>query len=61
MKNSICNYAGTFDVSCVKFSNSISLVSRDSDTDSENISLIQRFVSDGQKTCSLKGVSLIGI
>ena len=27
----------------------ISLVSRDSDTDSENVSLIRRSVSDGQK------------
>ena len=38
----------------------ISLVLRDSDTDSENVSLIQCSVSDGQKTLSSKGVSLLG-
>ena len=48
------NYVGTFDVSCgmfsnVTISNFISLVLRDSDTDSENVSLIRRSVSDGQK------------
>ena len=42
------------------FSNVISLVLRDSDTDSENVSLIRHSVSDGQKTCNSKGVSLIG-
>ena len=57
---------GTFDVSCsmfnnLIFSNVISLVLRDSDTDSENVSLIWLSVSDGQKACSSKGVSLIGI
>ena len=34
---------------------------RDSDIDSENVSLIWRSVSDSQKTCSSKGVSLKGI
>ena len=58
------NYMGTFDVSCcmfsnVIFSNVIRLVLRDSDTDSENVSLIRCSVTDGQKTCSSKGVSLI--
>ena len=48
---------GIFDFSCGMFSNVISLVLRDSDTDSENVSLIRRSVSDGQKTCSSKGVS----
>ena len=52
---------GTFDVSCGKLSSVISLVSRDSDTDSENVSLIRRSVSDGQKTCSSKDLSLMGI
>ena len=33
----------------------------DSDTDSENVSLVRRSVSDGQKPCSSKGVSLMGI
>ena len=56
-----CNYMGTCDVSCVCFSNVISLILRDSIMDSENVSLIQPSVSDGQKTCSSKGVSLIGI
>ena len=41
--------------------NVISLVLRDSDTDSENVSLIRRSVSNSQKTCSSTGVSLIGI
>ena len=45
-----CNYGGTFDVSWVMFSNVFSLVVRDSDMDSENVSLIRRSVSDGQKT-----------
>ena len=53
-----CNYAGTVDISCGILSNVIlfspSLVLRESDTDSENISLILLTVSDGQKTCSLK-------
>ena len=45
-----CNYVGTFDISCSMFgnviiSNVISLVLNDSDTDSENVSLIQRSVS----------------
>ena len=57
---------GTFDVFCGMFcnviiSNVISLVLKDSDTDSGNVSLIWRSVSDGQKTCSSKGVSLMGI
>ena len=39
----------------------ISLVLKDSDTDSENVSLIRLSVSDGQKTSSSKGESLIGI
>ena len=48
-------YAATFDISRGMFSNGIinnviSLVLRDSDTDSENVSLIRRSVSDGQKT-----------
>ena len=50
-----------FGVSCGMFSDVSSLVLRDSDTDSENVSLIRRSVSDGQETCSSKGVSLIGI
>ena len=55
------NYAGTFDVSCNMFSDDISLVLRDSNINSENISLIQLSISDGQKTCNAKSVSLIGI
>ena len=43
------------------FSSVISLVLRDSDSDSDNVSLILFSVSDGKKTCSSKGVSLIGI
>ena len=43
------------------FNNIISLVLRDIDRDSENISLIRRFVSDDQETCSSKDASLIGI
>ena len=40
----------------------ISLVLRDSDMDSENLSsLIRLFVSDGKKTVSSKVVSVIGI
>ena len=38
-----------------------SLILRDSDTDSENVSLIRLSVLHGQKTCSSKVVSLIGI
>ena len=34
------------------FNNIISLILRDSDTDSENVSLIRGSVSDGQKTSS---------
>ena len=52
------NYAGTLDVSFDTFNNAISLVLRDSDTDSENVS--QRSGSNGQKTWSSKSVSLIG-
>ena len=48
-----------FDVSCDMFSYVISLVLKESDTDSENVSLIWHSVSDGQKACSSKGVSLI--
>ena len=60
------NYAGTFDVSCGMFSNvpissTINLVLRGSDTDSENVNLIRRSISEGQKTYSSKGVPLIGI
>ena len=60
------NYVGTSDVSCGMFRNVIiskviSLVLRNSDTDSENVSLIRHSVSDGRKTCSANGVSLIGI
>ena len=29
--------------------------------DSDDVSLIRRSVSDGQKTCSSNGISLIGI
>ena len=40
----------------------VSLVLKDSDTESENLSsLIRPSVSDGQKTDSSKGVSFIGI
>ena len=40
----------------------VSLVLKDSDMDSENLSsLIRHFVSDGQKTDSSKVVSVIGI
>ena len=40
----------------------VSLVLKDSDMDSENLSsLIRLSVSDGQKTDSSKGVSFIGI
>ena len=62
-RNSIlkCNYAGTIGVSCDMLNDVISIILRNSDTDSENVSLIQRSVSDGQKTCTPKGVSLIGI
>ena len=40
-RNSFCkrHYAGTFDVSCGMFNDVISLYSRHSDTDSENVSL----------------------
>ena len=34
---------------------------RDTDTDSENVSLIWHSISYGRKTCSSKGVSLIDI
>ena len=40
----------------------VSLLLKDSDMDSENLSLLIRLsVSDGQKTDSSKGVSFIGI
>ena len=49
----------TFDISCDMFSNTIglspSLVLKDSDTDSENVSLILPSVSAGQKRCNSKG------
>ena len=46
----------------VIISHVISLVLKYNDTDSVNGSLIRRSViSDGQKTCSSEGVSLIGI
>ena len=45
-----CNYAGTSDVSCHMLSNIISLILRDSVTDSENVSLIRISLSYGQKT-----------
>ena len=45
----------------VIISNVISLVLRDSDTDSQNVSLILRSVSDGQKSYNSKDVSMIGI
>ena len=54
-------YAGTFDVPYGMFNNAISLVLGDSETDSENIILIWRSVSDGQKTCSSMDVSLIDV
>ena len=48
-------------VSNVIHGNVTILVLRDSGTDSENVNFIRRSVSDGQKTCSSKGVSLTGI
>ena len=53
-------------ICCSMFSNVIisdviSLDLWDSDINSEKVSLIWRSVSDGQKICSSKGVSLIGI
>ena len=65
-RNSILNVITrehlTFLATCyVIISNFISLVLRDSDRDSENVSLIRRSVSDGQKTCSSKCVSRIDI
>ena len=55
------NYGGTFDVSCIMFSNVFHLLLRVNDMESENVTLIRRSVSDGQKTSSSKGVSLIGV
>ena len=60
------NYLETYDVSCSMFSNVIisniiSLILRDNDLDSENVSLIRLSMSDGQKTCNSNVVSLIGI
>ena len=43
------------------FSDVISLVLRDSDTDTENVNLIWHFVSVGQVKCNSKGVLMIGI
>ena len=40
----------------VIISNAISLVLRNSDTDSENLNLIRRSVSGSQKTCVSQGV-----
>ena len=45
----------------VLISNNNSLVLRDNHTNSENISLIWRSVSAGQKTCNLKGVLVRGL
>ena len=57
-RNSI--YAGKFDVSCGMLSNAISLVLCDSDMDSENVSLIRLFVSDGQfKGCIIERYIMI--
>ena len=42
-------------------SNVLNLALRDRDTDTENVTLIRLSVSDDQKTCSSKGVSLVGI
>ena len=60
-----CNYMGIFDVSCGMFSIIIVFspgpVLRDMDMDSDNINLMWLFASDGQKTCSSKGVSRIAI
>ena len=50
-----CNHTGKFDVFCP------SLISIDSVTDSENVSLIWLSVPDDKKTCSSKGLSLISI
>ena len=48
----------TVDVFCnIMYSNIISFLLRDSDTDSENVSLIRRSVSECQKTCSSKGIT----
>ena len=49
------------DVSCSMLSDVLSLVLRDSDTDSKNVSLIRRSVLNGQITSFSNGVSLIGI
>ena len=58
-------HAGPLNVPYVMFSDvsvfSSSLVLVDGNTDSENVSLIRLSVSNGQKTCSSKGGSLIGI
>ena len=59
------NYAVTLDVSCgmisnIIISNVINLNYGVNDTDLENVSLIWRSISDGQKTCSSKDASLIG-
>ena len=60
-RNSIfkCNYA--FNISRSMVSNITSLILRDCDMDSENISLIRGAVADGHKACGSKGISLIGI
>ena len=60
------NYPGTFVISRNFFSNVIinnfiSLVRREIDTDSENVSLVWHSISDGQETCSSKSVSLISM
>ena len=58
-----CNYVGTFGFFCSIFSNVISLVLMDSDTDSENVSsiVLEHSVLNGQKTSNSKGVSWIGL
>ena len=58
--NVMLEYPRTFDISCGMFSNIISLVLRESYTDLEKVCSIWHSVSDGQKTCSSKGESLIG-
>ena len=45
----------------VIISDVVRLVVRDSDMDSEDVSLIQSSVSEGQRKCSSKGVLSIGV
>ena len=56
-----CNYAGIFYISCSMFNNLISLILRDKRYGFRKCQFDRRSVSDGQKTCSSKGVSLIGV